>query len=295
MEMLNEMMVFAQVAESGGFSAAARVLGLETSSVSRSVARLEKHLGARLLNRTTRAIALTEIGEHVFKECANIAATVRDIQSLANRYRAEPRGTLRVSAPVAFGQLWLAPRLAGFLEACPDVDLRVTLIDRPVDLLEDGVDLAIRISADWPAGLVARKILSVRYVLIASPAYLRKNGAPATPGELPAHRCLYLGHGAFGATWKMHRGPQHATITVPTRTTLNNSIAIAAVAEAGGGIGLVPDFSARAGLEAGRLVEVLPDWGFDAPYARDVSVIYMPGPHVPHKIRAFIDYLLSTI
>ncbi len=179
MEMLNEMMVFAEVVTSGGFSAAARSLGLETSSVSRSVARLEQHLSARLLHRTTRAIALTEVGEQVFRECAAIAGKVRDIRSLANHFQIEPRGTLRLSAPVALGQLWLAPRLSDFMEACPTVDLRVTLIDRPVDLIEDGIDLALRISADWPPGLVVRKLFAVRYVLIASPSYLARYGATA--------------------------------------------------------------------------------------------------------------------
>ncbi len=295
MKMLNEMMVFAQVVESGGFSAAARHLGLEASSVSRSVARLEKHLGARLLHRTTRAIALTEIGEQVFAACTTIAATAQSVQSLANRFRAAPRGTLRVSAPVAFGQLWLAPRLAGFMDAYPEVDLHVTLIDRPVDLIEDGVDLAVRIADELPPGLAARKLLSVRYVLIASPGYLDTHGTPRAPIDLMQHRCLYLGHGAFGATWNFHRGDQAATVTIASRVTLNNSIAIAATAQAGGGIGLIPDFSARDGLESGRLVEVLSDWCLGVPYRRDVSMLYLPGPHLPHKIRAFIDFLIGTV
>ncbi len=295
MKMLNEMMVFAQVAESGSFSAAARHLGLEPSSVSRSVARLERHLGARLLHRTTRALALTEVGEHVFKECMAIAATARGIQSLANHFRAKPRGTLRLSAPVAFGQLWLAPRLPGFIEQCPEVDLRVTLIDRPVDLIDDGVDLVIRIADQWPAGLAVRKLLPVRYLLIAAPDYLARHGTPQAPADLLSHRCLYLGQGAFGATWNMARGKDAATITVGSRFTLNNSVAIAGAVEAGAGIRLIPDFSARGGLASGRLVEVLPDWGFGAPYKRDVSVLYLPGPNVPHKTRAFIDYLVSTI
>jgi DNA-binding transcriptional LysR family regulator len=293
--MLNEMVVFAQVVECGGFSAAARMLEVEASSVSRSVARLEKKLGTRLLHRTTRAIALTEIGEQVFKECALIARTARDITSLTNSYGDAPRGVLRLSAPVVFGQLWLAPRLAGFMAAWPAVDLRISLIDRPVDLLEDGVDVAIRIAADWAPGLVARKIGSVRYVLVASPSYLAKNGMPAEPADLPAHCCLYPGHGAFGADWQMHRGERSATVTVASRITLNNSLAIVTAAEGGGGIGLVPDFAARAALDAGRVVPVLPDWRFQAPYARDVSLVWMPGRHVPHKVRVFVDYLLSTI
>jgi DNA-binding transcriptional LysR family regulator len=295
MKMLNEMMVFAQVVEGGGFSAAARQLGVEASSVSRSVARLEKHLGARLLHRTTRAIALTEVGEQVHAACASIALTARGIQSLASQFQAAPRGTLRLSAPVAFGQLWLAPRLAGFMDACTEVDLRVTLVDRPVDLLEDGVDLAIRIADDLPPGLAARRLFAVRYVLVASPDYLERHGTPQAPADLAAHRCMYLGYGAFGATWSLHRGSEAATVTVASRITLNNSIAIAAAAETGAGIGLVPDFSARSGLEAGRLAEVLSDWRLGAPYQRDVSALYQPGPHVPHKIRAFIDYLVDTL
>lgn len=295
MQMLNEMMVFAEVVANGGFSAAARSIGVEPSSVSRSVARLERHLGARLLHRSTHSIALTEVGEHVFKECASIAASVRDIQSHANRFHAEPRGTLRVSAPVALGQLWLAPRLAAFMDACPSVDLRVTLIDRPVDLVEDGMDIALRISADWPPGLVARKLFAVRYVLIASPAYLGRHGVPAQPADLQQHRCLYLGNGSFGATWTMRRDGQRTTLTVASRMTLNNSIAIALAAATGSGIGLIPEFSARDGIDAGRLVEVLPEWEFEAPYRRDAALVYLPGPHLPNKIRAFVDHLISTI
>jgi len=295
MKMLNEMMVFAQVVEGGSFSAAARQLGVEASSVSRSVARLERHLGARLLHRTTRAIALTEVGEQVHAACASIAVTARGIQSLASRFQAMPRGTLRVSAPVAFGQLWLAPRLAGFMDACAEVDLRVTLVDRPVDLLEDGVDLAIRIADVLPPGLAARRLFAVRYVLVASPDYLDRHGTPQGPGDLVAHRCLHLGYGAFGATWGLHRGGEAVSVTVASRITLNNSIAIAAAAATGAGIGLVPDFSARSGLEAGRLVPLLSDWQLDAPYQREVSALYLHGPHVPHKIRAFIDYLIGTL
>lgn len=295
MDMLNEMMVFAQVVKSGGFSAAARELKVEASSVSRSVTRLEKHLGTRLLYRTTRGISLTDVGERVFKECGHIAERVQSIRSLTHLYREEPRGILKVSAPVAFGQLWLAPRLAGFLRACPDVDLRITLVDRPVDLVDDGADLAIRISDEWPQGLVVRKILPVRYVLIASPMYLAQRGHPQSPAELTRHDCLCLGYGAFGMEWQMRRAGVKETVRVGARMTLNNSLAVAAAAQAGAGIGLVPDFSARQGIEEGSLICVLPEWRFAAPYDRDVAVVHLPGAQMPSHSKAFIDYLLSTI
>jgi DNA-binding transcriptional LysR family regulator len=295
MDMLNEMTVFAQVVDSGGFSPAARVLGVEPSSVSRSVARLEKSLGARLLHRTSRAIALTEVGEQVHRECVRVVSAARDARMLASSYRAEPAGVLRVSAPVVFGQVWLAPRLAGFAAAQPGVALRLTLVDRPVDLLEDGVDLAIRIATDLPPGLAARTLCPMRYLLAASPGYLAAHPAPDTPAALADHRLITLDHGTFGPTWTMHRGDDRTNVVAPSRFTANNSALISTLAEGGAGIALVPDFTARAALAAGRLVQLLPDWEFGPPYRRAVWLVYTPGPHLARKIRVFIDYLVASV
>jgi DNA-binding transcriptional LysR family regulator len=295
MEMLNEMAVFAQVVDSGGFSPAARALGVEPSSVSRSVARLEKSLGARLLHRTSRAIALTEVGEQVYRQCARIVSSARDAQALASSYRAEPAGVLRVSAPVVFGQVWLAPRLAGFVAAYPEVNLQVTLVDRPVDLLEDGVDLAIRIAEELPPGVAARTLCAMRYMLVASPAYLLAHGTPATPAALADHRFITLGHGTFGPSWTMHRGDEQVEVVVPSRFTANNSALIATMAEGGTGIALVPDFTARSALANGRLVQLLPDWELGSPYRRAIWLVYTPGPHLARKIRVFIDHLVASV
>lgn len=297
MEMLKEMAIFAQVVDSGGFSAAARQLGLSTSAVSRHVSRLETYIGGRLLQRTTRSVSLTELGEQVHVACVRMVNTAREIHALAGSYSARPNGVVRISAPVVLGQLWLAPLLPAFLDRYPEVDVRLSLVDRNVDLIEEGIDLAIRISADLAPGLAARPLGPMRYVLVASPQYLAAHGTPAAPQELPGHRCNYLGYARFGAAWTMRRegadGPEIASIRVPSRLTINNSAALMAVVEAGGGIGLVPDFTARAALAQGRVVRILADWTFDEPYAGTVHAVYMPGPHLALKVRAMIDYLVA--
>jgi DNA-binding transcriptional LysR family regulator len=294
MEMLKEMSIFAQVVDSGGFSAAARHLGITTSAVSRHVSRLEAHLGGRLLLRTTRAVSLTELGQQVHAACARMLSTAREVHAMAGSYSARPNGVIRVSAPIVFGQTWLAPRLPGFLDAYPEVDVRLTLIDRTVDLAEDGVDLAIRIARELAPGLAARPLIAMRYLLIASPDYLAAHPAPATPDALRRHRCCYLGYGSFTGDWTLRRGAERIDVAIPGRMTINNSAAIVALVEAGGGIGLVPDFAAREALAAGRVTQVLPDWEFDEPYTGSVHAVYTPGRHVALKVRALIDYLVQN-
>jgi DNA-binding transcriptional LysR family regulator len=293
MEMLREMAIFAQVVDSGGFSAAARQLGLTTSAVSRHVSRLEAHLGGRLLQRTTRSLALTELGGHVHAACARMVGTAREIHALAGNYSARPNGVIRVTAPVAFGQVWLAPKLPGFLALYPEVDVQLTLVDRIVDLIEDGADLAIRITAEVAPGLAVRPLCAMRYLLVASRAYLAEHGAPLTPEELAAHRCSHVG-APFDGPWAVQRGDSVVSVSVPARVTINNSAAILAMVEAGGGIGLVPDFTARAALAAGRVVQVLPDWRLCEPYGGAVHAVYMPGKHLALKVRAFIDYVVAA-
>lgn len=292
--MLREMAIFAQVVDSGGFSAAARQLGLTTSAVSRHVSRLEAHLGGRLLQRTTRSLALTELGQQVHAACARMLSTAREIHALAGTYSARPNGIIRVTAPIVFGQIWLAPKLPGFMDEYPEVDVRLTLIDRTVDLIEEGADVAIRIARELAPGLAARPLCAMRYILVAAPEYLAAYPAPATPEALREHRCTHLGYAPFGDSWTLQRGEAKVRISVPARLTINNSAAILAMVEAGGGIGLVPDFTARAALDQRRVLQVLPEWELCDPYAGAVHAVYMPGRHLALKVRAFIDYLVAA-
>ncbi len=299
MEMLNELAVFAQVVEHGGFSAASRHLQLTTSAVSRHISRLEKHLGGRLLQRTTRSIALTELGAEVHVACLRMLSEAREIQALAGTYSARPNGVIRVSAPVVFGQMCLAPLLPEFLLQNPDVDVQLTLIDRSVDLVEEGVDLAIRIASELAPGLAARHLCDMKYILVATPRYLKKAGKPKHPQELEQHRCIYLGYARFGQSWSMHRRQEQAVVQVqvqvPTRLTINNSAAIMSAVLADGGIGLVPDFTAAAAVNSGQAVQILADWKLIEPYAGTVHAVYVPGRHIALKTRALIDFLVREL
>lgn len=294
MEMLREMAIFAEVVERGGFSAAARKLGLTTSAVSRHVSRLEAQMGGRLLHRTTRSLSLTELGGQVHEGCVRMLSTAREIHALAGSYSARPNGVIQVSAPVVFGQVWLAPKLPRFLELHPEVDVRLTLVDRTVDLIEEGIDLAIRIATELAPGLAARPLCAMRYVLIASEHYLEQHGIPLEPQALSQHQCIYLGYSAFGKHWSLQRDDDIVTVEVPSRLTINNSAAIIAAVESGGGIGLVPDFAARAAIDAGRLVPVLPEWRLCEPYMGSIHAVYIPGRHMALKTRVFIDYLAES-
>lgn len=291
MEMLNEMAVFVQVVDSGSFSAAARQLSMTTSAVSRHVSRLEMHLGGRLLQRTTRSLSLTELGQHAHAGCTRMLGAAREVQALAGSYSARPTGVIRVTAPIVFGQLWLAPRLPGFLARHPEVDVHLTLVDRTVDLIEEGEDLAIRIGRDLAPGLAARPLCPMRYALVASVRYLEEHGEPDSPGELAQHRIVCLRHSELGGSWSMQRGAETVEVVVPTRISINNSAAVLAAVEAGGGIGLMSDFAAAGAVQAGRVRPVLTDWAVGDPHTRMVHAVYVPGRHIALKIRAFIDYL----
>jgi DNA-binding transcriptional LysR family regulator len=292
-ELLKEMAIFVNVVDCGGFSAASRQLGITTSAVSRHVARLEAHMGGRLLQRTTRSLSLTELGSQVYAGCVRMVASAREVQALAGSYSARPTGVIRVTAPIVFGQLWLAPRLPGFLALYPEVDVHLTLVDRTVDLVEEGEDLAIRIARDVAPGLVARPLVSMGYVLVASNAYLDQYGELASPLDLAGHRCVCLRHSELGGSWSMQRGAETAQVAVQTRVTINNSAAVMAAVEADGGIGLVSDFAAQGALDAGRVRRVLADWQVGDPHRRTIHAVYVPGRHIALKIRALIDYLAA--
>ncbi|MEC5163195.1 DNA-binding transcriptional LysR family regulator [Janthinobacterium sp. CG_23.3] len=292
-EMLREMAIFAQVVDSGSFSAAARQLALTTSAVSRHVSRLEAHMGGRLLHRTTRSLALTELGRQVHDGCARMLSTAREIHALAGSYSARPNGVIRVTAPVVLGQVWLAPRLPRFLALYPEVDLRLTLVDRLVDLVGEGYDLGIRIAHQLAPGLAARQLGDMRYILVAAPGYLAARGEPRQPQALAGHDCIHFGYLSHGDRWQLQRGGVRHSVAVTTRLTIDNSAAILGAVEAGAGIGLVTDFSAGAALAAGTVRQLLPEWQLCAPYAGAVHAVYMPGPHLALKVRVLIDYLVA--
>jgi len=207
-----------------------------------------------------------------------------------------PRGIVRVSAPTVFGEIWIAPQLPSFLARWPEVQVNLTLIDRVVDLAEEGFDLAIRLTLPeaLSPGLVARTLFKMSYVMVAAPSYLETWGTPSAPEQLEAHRCIYLGYGAFRDRLDATRDGVRASVQISGPLTMNSSLGILTTVEAGLGIGIVPDFAAAAGLRAGRLVRVLQDWALAGAYGdRTVHAVYSPTRFLPQKVRVLIDHLAA--
>ncbi|WIM05795.1 MAG: LysR family transcriptional regulator [Candidatus Nitricoxidivorans perseverans] len=289
---LNLLAVFARVAEAGSFAEAARRLSTSRSAASKAVAKLEIALGARLLNRTTRHLSLTEIGQVVAAHSGRILEEVDQLEQVVGSINEEPRGTLRVSASVAFGTLHVAPALADFLTAYPSLKMELSITDRLIDLAEEGYDMTIRVTAEPPLLLVARKLAPVRRKLCGTPAYFEKHGLPLTPADLVHHNCLdYTRSGEHGL-WRFN-GPR-GEIDVPVSGSLHvdDDEALSQAVLGGLGVALLPTFIIGKDLQDGRLQAVLSEY---IPVERHVYAMYLPSRHLPVKVRAFIDFMIARI
>ncbi len=286
---LQAIEVFIKVAELKSFTAAANALDLSRTVVSDRVKELEHELGVRLLQRTTRRVALTEAGA-AFLERARVGlSALEEAAAEAASLSATPRGVLRVNAPMSFGFRHVAPAIGAFIQEHPEVRIELTLTDRLVDLIEGGVDIAIRIGELRDSSLVARRMASCRMMLCASPAYVKRHGAPKHPRDLEQHTRLFYTLWLASDEWRFRkRGEDVAVRAGDAALRSNNGDAIAAAAAAGAGVALQPDFIAAPLIRQGKLVELLPAWRA-AEFG--VYAVYAPTPFVPAKSRAFIDHL----
>ena len=288
MDRLGEMEVFAAVAEQGSFTAAARHLGVSTSAVSKYVIALEDRLGVRLLNRTTRRLSLTEAGRDFREWCERIAADVGEAEQSVARLQAEPRGVLRVNAPMSFGQRHLGPMLADFLDRYPGVHVDMTMTDRRIDIVEEGFDVAIRIGTLADSSLIARTLAPARRVVCAAPAYLAQHGVPQTPDDLEDHNCL--GHVPLrGAEdWEFTGPSGDFAVRATGSLMVNNGDMLRLAVLAGSGLAMLPTFIVGPDLADGHLRAVLCDY---EPPLRPISAVYAAGRPVAAKVRAFIDHV----
>ncbi|MBM3479937.1 MAG: LysR family transcriptional regulator [Alphaproteobacteria bacterium] len=290
MDRIVAMRAFAAVAERGSFVAAARALGMSRAMASRHVQDLEAHLGARLLDRTTRRVAPTEAGRVYHERCAAILAELAEADSAVGVLQARPSGRLRVSAPVSFGSLHVAAAVAEYMAAHPQVSIELALNDRVVDLVEEGHDLAIRIGRLAPSSLIARRLAPCRLVACAAPSYLRRAGAPRTPADLAGHECLGYTYAPARDAWRfVGPGGDDATVHVRGRLHANNGDALRVAALHGAGIVVLPSFIVGADLAAGRLRRVLPR--HEAPPIA-IHAVRPQGRHLSAKVRSFIDFLV---
>jgi DNA-binding transcriptional LysR family regulator len=290
MDTFSGMAVFAKVVEKEGFSAAAQALGLSKSAVSKQVARLEDRLGARLLNRTTRRLSLTEVGAAFYERAVRILAEAEEAEQAVSHLHAEPRGVLKVSAPMSFGVCHLAPALGDFLTRHGELKVEMNLSDRFVDLVDEGFDMAVRIAKLTDSSLIARRLAPCRRVVCAAPAYWRRKGVPAHPSELRNHDCLHYAYQATHDEWRF-RGPDGPiAVRVAGRLTVNNGDALREAALAGVGVTFAPTFIVGDDVRAGRLVAALGDFINDE---LSVYAVYPHNRHLSAKVRAFVDFLVS--
>jgi len=290
MKNLVGMAIFARVAEAKSFSEAARRLGLSKSMVSKEVTKLEKSLGARLLNRTTRKLSLTEIGAAFYEHCARVVREAEEAELVVGRLHGEARGVLKLTTPVAFGTLHIAPALPEFLARYPDVSIDLTISDRVFDLAEEGYDLSVRIASELPPNVVARRLANVNRVVCATPDYFARHGIPRVPKDLAGHNCLVYTHANPDSVWRFRASGAQVVVPVTGNLTLNDDEALWQAVLGGLGISLLPTFIVGKDLQAGRLQAVLADY---VPSERGLHAVYLPNRHLSAKVRVFIDFLVA--
>lgn len=291
MDRIDAMQAFVAVADRQSFASAARKLKLSPSAVTRLVAALEERLGTRLLQRTTRQVALTDGGVRYLERAKRILADVEEAERAAESERTQPSGRLVVSAPLGFGRLHVSPVMTAYLKRYPDVAGELRLEDRMVSLVEDGIDLAVRIGDLADSTLVARQVGTMRRITVASSAYLKARGEPKTPAALASHDAIRFGSTTGLADWRFTDGGEEIRIGYTPRFSTNSSDAAIQYAEAGGGLTRVMAYQAAASLKAGKLKVVLQK--FELP-ALPIHIVYPTSRLLSAKVRAFIDLVIET-
>jgi DNA-binding transcriptional LysR family regulator len=290
MDKLEAMNAFTKVVATRSYAEAGRRLGLTRSAVSKAISELERSLGARLLDRTTRRVSPTEAGLAYYERCIAILAQVEETEIQISRLHDEPKGVLKINAPMSFGVRYLGGAVADFMARHGDLHVELTLDDRFIDPLAEGVDVTLRIGALPDSSLIARRLAPARRVLIASPDYISRYGAPQSPADLAQHRCLTYGHASFMQRWQLIEAGKPISVPITAWLSSNNGDVLLAAATKGNGITLLPTFMAGADLKSGRLAVVLPD---NPPAPLGIFALYAPNRYLAAKTRVFIDYLVE--
>jgi DNA-binding transcriptional LysR family regulator len=291
MDRLDAMQAFVAVADLHGFAPAARKLGLSPSGVTRLIAALEDRLGARLLQRTTRSVTLTDVGARYLERARRILADVEEAEGSAQDERARPSGRLVVSAPDGFGRLHVSPVMSAYLKRYPEVNAELRLSDRMINLVEDGVDLAVRIGELADSSLVARHVGEMRRIVVASPGYLKQHGEPKTPQAIASHQTIQFGAAGTAPDWRfVEQGSEIRVATAP-RFSTNSADAAIRYAVQGGGLTRVLAYQAAEAIKSGKLQIVLAK--FERP-ALPIQIVYPTSRLLSAKVRAFIDLVVET-
>ncbi len=290
MDKLDAMLAFTKVVSLGTYAEAGRQLGLTRSAVSKGVIELEQILGARLLDRTTRKVSPTEAGRAYYERCLAILADIEETELQVSRLHDEPKGTLKLNAPMSFGILHVNAAIAEFMAAYPDLKIELLLNDRMVDPIEEGFDVTIRIADLADSSLIARKLGPGRRVLAASPGYISTHGRPETPSDLANHACLNYGHTTVLQRWQLTQDGKTLSVPINSRLCSNNGDALRDAALSGQGIAKLPTFLVGEDIRSGRLQVILPDY---PPTELGIYALYAPNKYLAAKTRVLIDFLVE--
>ncbi|WP_454726007.1 MULTISPECIES: LysR family transcriptional regulator [Cupriavidus] len=292
MDTFAALKAFVAVIEEGGFAPAGRRMGVATSSVTRQVDALEASLGTQLLNRSTRSVTLTSVGESYLEHAARILGDLENANLEVSEAAGQPRGLLRASLPVAFARLHIAPALPAFARLYPGIRLDLTMTDDVVDLVAQRLDLAIRLGGVDSPSLVARRMAPHRRLVCASPDYLARRGEPGTPADLAAHDCLTFPYARGSSIWHFS-GRSDEAVRVGGSLRANNSELLREAAIGGMGLILMPSWLVGADIEAGRLRAVLPGWEAGLGAGAAIHAVYLPNRRASQKVRAFVDFFIE--
>ena len=291
----SDLWAFVRIVDTGSFSEAARQMGTTKANISKQLTRLEHALQTKLLNRSTRRLGTTEAGLEIYRHAVRMIDEGRAIEAAIAGMQHGPAGTLRVTTSMAFGNTQLARLLPGFMERYPEVNVVLRLTDRVVDLVEEGMDVALRLTPQVTLNsAVARPVGRLRHVLVASNAYLARHGRPAAIADLQAHRCLAFGDSLLGA-WSFGAGGERQQFRFESALTANSSQSLRMAMLGGAGIALLPTYIVGADIAAGAAQHLLPDAQPVGPFGDQLYAVYMENRFLPQKVRVFIDYLLEKI
>ncbi len=287
MDRLTAMQMFVRVVETGSFSAVAREMNSTQPTISKNIAELESWLGAKLLNRSTRSLRLTETGTDYYERCVAILQDVEEAEQVVGQLQTQARGTVRISAVVAFGRLHLVPRLQHLLEAYPDLRIDVRLNDRVVDLVEEGIDVAFRMGTLADSSLIAKKLCTSPMVTVAAPSYLEAHGTPASPRDLKEHNYIVYTDAGGRSEPAFSEDGKPLVVRVDGNMTTNNTEALRMALISGLGISRAPRWLVGDAIANGELVTVLDDFQAGP---MDIYAVYSPGRHLPSRVRTVIDW-----
>lgn len=291
MDRISAMRVFSEVVTRGSFTAAANTLGMSRAMVTRHIGELERWLGARLLQRSTRRLSLTEAGEACVVRSRQLLELVNDVEQVVGQRDTEPHGQIRVQCNPAFGQAYLSAILVDYLAKYPRTKIDLVLSDQPLSLVDERIDLAIRMTNELDPALIAKKLSSCRAVLCCTPVYLEKNDAPKTPDDLTQHNCLSHSR-VEKSQWSFSRQGEECLVQVSGSFSANDTMSLVEAVRAGGGLAVLPNYVVAPMLRDGELVSVLPDWHADE---LGIYAFYISRRHQPASLRTLLDFLTQRL